>query len=87
MKLKLKTEHVFPPIPDRNSDWMAYDENTYDGAEDSHPIVGWGPTEEAAKADFMDQWMEQEAERDMKSAMRQMRVWDSFLGQIFGKRS
>lgn len=82
--MKLRTEHVFPPIPDRNSDWMAYDEETYDGAEDSHPIVGWGPTEEAAKADFMDRWMERECERDVSRAVQFAKVWDGFLNKIFG---
>jgi len=85
--MKLKTDYVFPPILDRSHDWMAYDEDTYDGAEDSHPIVGWGATEEAAKSDFMEQWMEHEAERDMKQAVRQVKVWDSIFDRIFGKQS
>jgi hypothetical protein len=62
-------------------------DNEYDGAEDAGPqMVGEGKTAEEAKADFMDQWMEREAERDMKAAVRQMRVWDSFLDQMFGSK-
>jgi hypothetical protein len=62
-----------------------YDE--YDGAEDAGPqMIGEGKTAEEAKADFMDQWMERESERDMQGALKQMRVWDSFMEQIFGRK-
>jgi hypothetical protein len=46
--MKIVTEHVYPPIPDRSSDWSAVTEN-YDGP--GSPI-GWGPTEAAAISDL-----------------------------------
>jgi len=57
--MKLHLEHVFPPIPSRQFDWAVYDDETYDGAPDAGPqIVGYGPTPEAAKADFEEQYAE-----------------------------
>lgn len=50
--MNIRTQHVYPPIPIRTMDWCAFDEDTYDGAEDSHPIVGWGATEAEAVADL-----------------------------------
>lgn len=83
--MKIRTEHVYPPIPSRSTDWCAYDEDTYDGAEDSHPIVGWGPTQAAARADFMDLWLQHEAEREMKAAAKSAQVWDSIFDRLLGK--
>lgn len=42
------------PIPDRRFDWIAYDESTYDGAEDSSTRneIGYGRTEADALADL-----------------------------------
>lgn len=45
---KIKTNHIFPPIPDRSMDWCAY----YDG-EEERGDYGYGPTEEAAIADLV----------------------------------
>jgi hypothetical protein len=57
--VNIRTEAVFPPIPLRQFDWMAYDDDGYDGAPDAgHQIVGNGPTEQAAIADFQEQWRE-----------------------------
>jgi hypothetical protein len=28
--MTLKLYYAYPPIPDRNHDWMAYDDNTYE---------------------------------------------------------
>lgn len=57
--VNIRTEHVFPPIPIRSCDWVAYDENTYDGAPDAGPqIVGYGSTEHEAIADFREQLLE-----------------------------
>lgn len=36
----IKTEFIYPPIPDRRSDWMAW----IDGMEESG-VYGLGPTE------------------------------------------
>lgn len=54
--MNIRTEHVFPPIPDRRFDWSAVDDDTYDGP--GCPI-GWGPTEEAAIADLKEKMEEQ----------------------------
>jgi len=86
--MKIRTEHVYPPIPSRTSDWCAYDEDSYDGAEDAGPqLVGWGPTEEIALEDLRDQIMERECERDMKRALAMGKVWDSLFEQLLGKQS
>jgi hypothetical protein len=50
--MKIKTSYVFPPIPIRNFDWCAYDDNTYDGPGS---VIGWGPTRESAIADLLEQ--------------------------------
>jgi len=50
--MKIKTEHVFPPIPMRQFDWLAVDDDTYDG----HGCpIGYGPTEQAAIDDLLEQ--------------------------------
>jgi len=54
--VNIKTVHVYPPIPIRNFDWAAYDDDTYDGPGCR---VGYGPTEEAAIADLLEQLAEQ----------------------------
>jgi len=59
--MKVKTEYVFPPIPSRNFDWSAIDEDTYDGAPDSHCPLGSGDTEQ----DAIDDLLQQMKERDM----------------------
>lgn len=48
--MKIKTSHDTPPIPDRNHDWSAIDDDTYD-AENSP--IGHGPTERKAIFDLM----------------------------------
>jgi hypothetical protein len=53
--MKIRTEYVFPPIPDRRFDWSAIDDDTYDGAPDSHCPVGRGRTEIEAVADLIEQ--------------------------------
>jgi hypothetical protein len=53
----IKTTHIYPPIPDRNHDWCAYDDNTYDGPG---CIVGWGPTREEAIKDLLEKYGEGE---------------------------
>jgi hypothetical protein len=53
--MKIRTEFVHPPIPDRRFDWSAVDDDTYDGAEDSgnRNMIGYGKTEQEAIADLM----------------------------------
>lgn len=50
----IRTENVFPPIPIRQFDWSAIDDDTYDGADDSSCPIGTGPTEQAAIDDLLD---------------------------------
>lgn len=52
--MKIRTEFVYPPIPVRNFDWSAIDDDTYDGAEDSSTRgqIGYGRTEAEAIADL-----------------------------------
>lgn len=51
--MKIRTTHVYPPIPIRDFDWSAVDDDTY-GGEPSDPI-GWGKTEQEAIDDLMAQ--------------------------------
>ena len=53
--MKIRTTHDPKPIPDRQFDWSAIDESTYDGAEDSSErhMVGYGPTEAEAIEDLL----------------------------------
>lgn len=53
--VKVRTDHVFPPIPVRSMDWSAIDDNTYDGAADSHCPIGRGATEIEAIEDLLTQ--------------------------------
>jgi hypothetical protein len=48
--MKIITQNIFPPIPDRNFDWSA----VTDDYEPGHPI-GYGPTEQAAVTDLKEQ--------------------------------
>jgi hypothetical protein len=47
--MNIRTEHVYPPIPNRNYDWSAVDGDTYDGP--GSPI-GTGATEADAVSDL-----------------------------------
>ena len=48
--MKIRTEYWAKPIPQRDCDWSAWDEDTYDGAADSSTRheIGYGETEEEA---------------------------------------
>lgn len=60
-------------------------DDEYDGAPDAGPqMVGEGKTADEAKADFMDQWMEREADRDMARAVERSKYWETFFEQLFG---
>ncbi len=48
---KIITNHVFPPIPQRQFDWAA----VFDGYEPG-AHVGYGRTEQDAIADLRQQW-------------------------------
>jgi hypothetical protein len=51
--MNIRTYHEFPPIPTRIFDWSAVDDDTYDGAEDSHCPIGRGATEKEAIEDLL----------------------------------
>lgn len=53
--MNIRTTLVYPPIPIRDFDWCAVDDDTYDGP--GCPI-GYGVTKKAAVADLMDQMVE-----------------------------
>lgn len=50
-KPNIKTHYDPPPIPTRDCDWSAIDDNTYDGP--GCPI-GWGSTEQEAIDDLLE---------------------------------
>ena len=68
---RIRTEFVYPPIPLRQFDWSAIDDDTYDGAPDSgnRGQIGRGETEEAAIADLLD-ILAEEQDRDCTCTYR-----------------
>ena len=48
--MNIKTFFDPPPIPSREYDWMAYDDNTYEPGG----VFGAGPTKEAAIANLLE---------------------------------
>lgn len=52
-ELLIKTDFVYPPIPIRSFDYMAYDDLTYDPDPECRSVVGWGATEEEAVRDLI----------------------------------
>lgn len=48
--MRIVVTYLYPPIPCRNFDYMAYDDDTYDG--DPSQIVGYGATAELAEQDL-----------------------------------
>lgn len=53
----MRVENVCPPIPERQFDWVAYDDDAC-GCPECHPIVGGGATELEAILDYLEQVME-----------------------------
>ena len=56
--VKVRTNHDYPPIPDRSMDWSAVDHDTYDCDCDERGFfslgpVGHGATEQEAIADLL----------------------------------
>lgn len=51
--MRIRTTHVYPPIPIRDFDWCAVDDATYDG--EGCPI-GYGRTAEQAIQDLLDNY-------------------------------
>jgi len=62
--MKIKTSYELTPMPNRNFDWCAVDDDTYDG--EGCPC-GWGATEEDAISDLMEQieMMEDKAQSEV----------------------
>lgn len=56
-KYVIRTHNEYPPIPDRQFDWVAVDDQTYDGP--GCPI-GYGATEQHAIIDLIEQLLQQE---------------------------
>jgi hypothetical protein len=56
----IRISYDFPPIPIRDLDYSAIDDDTYDGAEDSHCPIGTGATPEAALAELFEKIDERE---------------------------
>ena len=48
--MDIKLSYVYPPIPDRRHDWLAYP----DGEEEDTMLQGWGKTPHEALADLAD---------------------------------
>jgi hypothetical protein len=61
--MKIITEFWRKPVPARNCDWSATDDD-YDGAPDTHPPcpVGWGATEAEAIDDLREQMSDRRAD-------------------------
>ena len=53
--MNIKTDFIYPPIPIRQFDYQAVDEDTYDPDPEAHSPVGWGRTEADAIADLKSQ--------------------------------
>lgn len=52
LRMKIKTEFVYPPIPIRRFDWSAIDEDTYNG--DPTDPIGFGHTRAEAVQDLLE---------------------------------
>jgi hypothetical protein len=54
--MNIRTQCICPPIPTRAFDWLAWDDDTYDGAPDSRTRnqLGSGATEAEAIASLME---------------------------------
>jgi hypothetical protein len=53
--ITVRTNNELPPIPIRQFDWSAIDDDTYDGTDDSHCPIGRGATEQEAIDDLLEQ--------------------------------
>lgn len=70
---KIVTSNIFPPIPYRGCDWVAYVE----GEEENSHMYGYGPTEAEAIDDLMRLLEENaECESDPEEYGHQAAKWD-----------
>lgn len=66
-KREILCDFIYPPVPFRDHDWQARTEDY----EPGHPL-GYGPTEEAARADLLEQLDPPEWWRDQPLTGEQM---------------
>ena len=52
-RVNIRVINVSPPVPTKEFDWCAVDDDTYEGADSDHS--GYGTTKDAAIADLMEQ--------------------------------
>lgn len=52
--------------------------------EDDTKLVGQGDTEQAARDDFMEQWLQREVDRDIDNAVAHAKSWDTMIRKLFG---
>lgn len=63
------------------------DESEFDGATDAvRQLIGQGDTEEEARRDFMDKWLERESTRDVTNAVSAAQSWDSMIAKMLGRQ-
>jgi hypothetical protein len=58
--MRIKTSFDYPPIPIRNFDWSAWDDDAYDTGEP----IGRGRTEEEAIIDLLEQLEESDVRKN-----------------------
>lgn len=56
--MNILTEYLYPPIPIRQFDWSAIDDDTYSG--DPADPIGYGATEQAAIDNLLQQLNDQQ---------------------------
>lgn len=78
--MKIRTEYDPKPIPRRDSDWLAVDDETYDGP--GAPI-GTGATEQDAIDDLLEQI---EAERETERLDEEARAGEEARFQAYRDR-
>lgn len=78
MKLRYQYNAFGPKV-------QCIDESEYDGSPES--LMGQGDTEEEAKRDFWQLWLNREAMRDIKRGAPASQSWDSMMRRLTGMQS
>lgn len=68
--MRIRTTFVYPPIPIRDFDWSAVDDETYDGPG---CIIGTGRTEQAAVMDLYEQTYQDADADDLQAEIARLR--------------
>ena len=55
--------------------------------EEDPSVTGTGDTAEAAKDDFMEQWLQREVNRDIDNALTHAQSWDVMIRKLFVVKS